>query len=51
MDFWEDLSGGVKALIVVTILLVIGTFAFRGSSSPSEADLRAHEASRNVANQ
>lgn len=48
MEFWEDLSGGVKLAIGVGLFLAIVLGAYNACSRPSQEDIRANEAKRSV---
>lgn len=50
-DFWEDLSGGVKALLIVGVLAALGIVASYSMAAPSPEEVQSNEALRNVNNQ
>ncbi|MDD9943246.1 MAG: hypothetical protein OXU20_19560 [Myxococcales bacterium] len=48
MEFWSDLSGGVKTMIAVGVLLSLSMFGYRACTTPTAEDERINEAKRSV---
>lgn len=50
-DYWDDLGGGVKAILVVGVLIAVGLVAYYRMAEPSAEDVSRNAALRDVNNQ